>query len=242
MKSLFYLLAASILFFLNCTTMGAGGYSSYPSVYMNEEPLLAKSLFASDNAIISQAAIDTILSSRIKIPENSKVALIKFAGPTEHNSSTYGYGYWRSEAYLKLQQSYVDKLTSKIEHSSKINSVSVLPSLLTPQSPTIPVLREASVRLQSPLLVIYRINSDIYEEYRVFRSNKSKAYATVEVVLLDVRTGIIPFTSIATREYQSTKTKEDTNDRDLIRRTEQEAVNRALDKVAEELIHFLNTN
>ena len=113
---------------------------------------------------------------------------------------------------------------------------------MTPQSPTIPVLREASVRLQSPLLVIYRINSDIYEEYRVFRSNKSKAYATVEVVLLDVRTGIIPFTSIATREYQSTKTKEDTNDRDLIRRTEQEAVNRALDKVAEELIHFLNTN
>ena len=242
MKPLFYLAAFSSLFLINCTTMGTGGYSSYQSGYMNEEPLLARSLFASDNAIISQAAIDTILSSRIKIPEDSKLALIKFAGPTEQNSSIYGYGYWRSEAYLKLQQSYVDTLSSKIKNSAKIKSVSVLPSLLTPQSPTIPVLREASVRLQSPLLVVYRINSDIYEEYRVFKANKSKAYATVEIVLLDVRTGIIPFTSIATREYQSTKSKQDTNDRDLKRRTEQEAVNRALKEVAEDLISYLNKN
>jgi len=243
MKNFYYLIFISSVLFLNCAATGPGSYSAYQTnAYENEKPILAKSLFASDQALISQAAIDTILSSKIIIPDDTKLALIKFAGPIEQNSSIYGYGYWRSEAYLKLQQSYVDTLSSKIEVSDKINSVSVLPSLLTPQSPTIPVLREAAVRLQAPLLVVYRINSDIYEEYRVFKANKSKAYATVEIVLLDIRTGIIPFTTIATKEYHSTKNSQDSNNRDFLRRTESVAVNKALNQVAEELAYFLRNN
>ncbi len=239
MKSILYVLIAFSFIFINCATTDPNGFSSYRASYSDTDPVLAKSLFASDHAIISQAAIDTILSSKIIIPENAKLALIKFSGS---RASGYGYGYWRSESYIKLQQSYIDTLTSKISSSSKISSISVLPSLLTPQNPTIPILREASVRLQSPLLVIYRINSDIYEEYRVFRANKSKAYATIEIVLLDVRTGVIPFTALATREFQSSKNENDTNDQDLLRRTEQEAVNRALEVAANELIDFLNSN
>jgi len=233
------LFALSIPFFLNCTsTMPYGSSNSY---YGNE-PTLEKSLFPSDQLLLSQAVIDTILSSKIEIPNNSKLAIIKFSGSLEQNSSKYGYGYWRSEAYLKLQQSYVDTLKNLISDSESIASISLLPSLLTPKNPTIPVLREAAVRLQAPLLLVYRINSDIYQEYRVFRATKSKAYATVEVVLLDIRTGIIPFTSIATKEFQSEKTKQDSNDQDLLRRTEQEAVNKALNTVATELVNFFNSN
>lgn len=219
--------------------MGTGTYSNYSG---SSEPVLARSLFNSDQSVISQAAIDTILSSKIIIPENVKLALIKFSGSIDQNSSMYGYGYWRSESYLKLQQSYVDTLSNRILASDRISSVSVLPSLLTPQNPTIPILREAAVRLQSPLLVVYRINSDIYEEYRAFRANRSKAYATVELVLLDIRTGIIPFTAISTKEYQSTKQKNDITVNDFLRRTEAVAVNRALEDTAERLTKFLATN
>ncbi len=239
MKKLLPLSLIAILIFANCTTMGTGTYSGYPG---SSEPVLARSLFSSDQAIISQAAIDTILSSKIIIPENVKLALIKFSGAIDQNSSIYGYGYWRSESYLKLQQSYVDTLSNRILSSEKISSVSVLPSLLTPQNPTIPILREAAVRLQSPLLVIYRINSDIYEEYRTFRANRSKAYATVELVLLDIRTGIIPFTAISTKEYQSTKQKSDVTVNDFLKRTEAVAVNRALEDTAERLTTFLGSN
>lgn len=143
---------------------------------------------------------------------------------------------------MKLQQSYVDTLSNRILASEKIHSVSILPSLLTPQNPTIPILREAAVRLQSPLLVIYRINSDIYEEYRTFRANRSKAYATVELVLLDIRTGIIPFTAISTKEFQSTKQKDDVTVNDFLKRTEAVAVNRALEDTAERLTRFLGSN
>ncbi len=243
MKKLIFLLSISLVFLLNCTTTSPGLYSNYQaSGYSSDDPILARSLFASDQSVISQAAIDTILSSKIVLPDNSKLALINFSGHNTPNSSIYGYGYWRSEAYLKLQQSYIDTLTSKIESSDKIKNVSLLPSLLTPQNPTIPILREAAVRLQAPILLVYRINSDIYQEYRVFKAKKSKAYATVEIVLLDVRTGIIPFTAISTKEYQSTKNRNDTSDGDFLKRTERVAVNYALEDVAEQLIEFLHTN
>jgi hypothetical protein len=239
MKKLLSLSTIAIFVFANCTTMGTGMYSGYPG---SSEPVLARSLFSSDQAVISQAAIDTILSSKIVIPNDAKLALIKFPGAIDQNSSIYGYGYWRSEWYLNLQQSYVDTLSNRILSSEKISSVSVLPSLLTPQNPTIPILREAAVRLQSPLLVIYRINSDIYEEYRAFRANRSKAYATVELVLLDVRTGIIPFTAISTKEFQSTKQKSDVTVNDFLKRTEAVAVNMALEETAEKLTKFLASN
>jgi hypothetical protein len=65
---------------------------------------------------------------------------------------------------------------------------------------SIPVLREAAVRMQADLLVVFRITSDVYYKYVVFAKNKVKVYSTSEAVLLDVRTGLVPFTRIVTRE------------------------------------------
>ena len=36
-----------------------------------------------------------------------------------------------------------------------VESVTHLPSMLTPQSPSIPILREAAVRVQAPILIIF---------------------------------------------------------------------------------------
>ncbi len=212
-------------------------FSSYQ--YQDENSTLARSLFPSDQSIISQAAIDTILNSKIQLHNNSKVALINF--PQDNVSSTYGYGYWRSESYLKMQQSYIDSLSFQLLESEFVESVIHLPSMLTPQTPTLPVLREAAVRLQSPILIIFRINSDIYEEYRLFRSPTAKAYSTIELVLLDVRTGIIPFTTIATEEYLTSKSKSDSNNNEMMRRAENVATLNSLKKAISELESFFLT-
>ena len=74
--------------------------SPYPP--LDTGSTLSSSLFPSDQSVISQAAIDTILQSRIRLPENAKAALINFSSGT--GSRTYGYGYSRSETYLKMQQ------------------------------------------------------------------------------------------------------------------------------------------
>ncbi|WP_020404805.1 hypothetical protein [Gracilimonas tropica] len=231
-----YLHFVSLLFLLSSCASSGSYYDSYG--YQENEPTLTKSLFPSDQRVISQAAIDTILASEIQLPRNAKIALINFPSENTQRSSVYGYGYWRSEDYLKLQQSYIDTLSSHLLETDFAESVIHLPSMLTPIEPTLPILREAAVRLQSPLMIVFRINSDIYEEFRFFRNNKAKAFSTIELVLLDVRTGLIPFTSIVTEEYMAEKLNSDSNFRETMKRAEREATLRSINKASNKLSAF----
>ena len=226
----------ALLFLLSSCASSGSYYDSYG--YQENEPTLTKSLFPSDQRVISQAAIDTILTSKIQLPKNSKIALINFPSENSQRSSLYGYGFWRSEDYLKLQQSYIDTLSSHLLQSDFAESVIHLPSMLTPIEPTLPILREAAVRLQSPIMIVFRIYSDIYEEFRFFRGNKAKAFATLELVVLDIRTGIIPFTSIVTEEYLTEKIDSDSNFRETMKRAEREATLKSLNKASNNLSVF----
>jgi len=231
-----YLYLGALLFLLSSCASSGSYYDSYG--YQENEPTLTKSLFPSDQRVISQAAIDTILTSKIQLPKNSKIALINFPSENSQRSSLYGYGFWRSEDYLKLQQSYIDTLSSHLLQSDFAESVIHLPSMLTPIEPTLPILREAAVRLQSPIMIVFRIYSDIYEEFRFFRGNKAKAFATLELVVLDIRTGIIPFTSIVSEEYLTEKIDSDSNFRETMKRAEREATLKSLNKASNNLSVF----
>lgn len=237
MKNYLYLVA--VLFLLSSCASSGSYYDSYG--YQENEPTLTKSLFPSDQMVISQAEIDTIMASKIQLPKNSKIALINFPSESSQRSSLYGYGYWRSEDYLKLQQSFIDTLSSHLLQSDFAESVIHLPSMLTPIEPTLPILREAAVRLQSPIMIVFRINSDIYEEFRFFRGNKAKAFATLELVLLDIRTGIIPFTSIVTEEYMTEKIDSDSNFSETMKRAEREATLKSLNKASNHLRVFFTS-
>lgn len=67
-------------------------------------------------------------------------------------------------------------------------------------------------------MVIYSINSDIYSQYKLFSKTNINAFATTQLIILDVRTGLVPFTTITTKDFQDKK-----NDKEL---NESEAVNR----------------
>lgn len=71
---------------------------------------------------------------------------------------------------------------------------------MTPSKVSVPLLREAAVRMQADLLLAYRVGSDTYSQYRTVARDKVKAYSTCELVLLDVRTGLVPFTRVVSRE------------------------------------------
>jgi hypothetical protein len=207
----------------------------------DEPPTLTSSLFKSDQVVLDDEAIKKILSSKLVLPENAKIALIKFPGSQHDAFRYYGYYYWRSEDYLKTQQNYIDTVTKKLSGSKRISEVILLPSLLTPKDATIPVLREAAVRLQANLLLIYRVTSDIYHRPRMFADDQVKAYSTCEAVLLDVRTGVIPFTTVITKESQTKKEKRDMEITETMKRAESSAVLDSLNAVADKLVLFLDS-
>jgi hypothetical protein len=196
-----------------------------------EQHPLARSLFPADQAVLSDEAISKILSSKMEIPTQAKLALMKFPGTRRY--------YWSDEDTLSLQQEHVDTLSKALLKSEAIHDVTPLPSLMTPQNASIPLLREAAVRMQSELLLVFRVTTDTYFRYRSFSSDKTKAYSTCELVLLDVRTGLIPFTAVVTRDRFEARAREDLSLAETMRRAEKLAADEALRSAADDLVRFI---
>jgi len=205
-----------------------------------ERPRLDTSLLKSDQVILSEQALDKILSSRVVLPSKGHLAITQYPGA--HRTSAYfGNDYWRSEAYLNTQKDYIDTLSDKISESDRIVAVTVVPSLLSPKDASIPVLREAAVRLQADLLLAFRITSDIYQEYKQPLNDSIKAFSICEAVLMDTRTGLIPYTAVATGENIQELISADTDLNEARNRAEKEAVLASLREVAREITEFLRS-
>jgi len=225
--------------------VGLAGCASSPKqpVMMSpeyaERPPIATSLLPSDQAVLGDESVARILSSKVELPASSKLALMRFPDSDGSGSRYYGRYYWRSEAYLQVQQAQIETISAPLLASDQIAEVTPLPSLMTPERISIPVLREAAVRLQADLLLVFRVRSNTYSQDRTFAKDRVKAYSTCEMVLLDVRTGLVPFTRVTSRERLELKQPDDWDLTDTRRRAEQESVLEALATAADDLVAFI---
>lgn len=206
-----------------------------------DRPKLETSLFMGEDDAVSEEGVQRILASRITFPGKVKIALLRYEGPAEEQIAItrYGYYYWRSEGYIKLQQELLDTVQTRLMGSGKVIEAAPMPSLMVPREPTVTRLRNAAVRLQADLLLVYRITSDVYYDSFLFATDQVKAYCTVEALLLDTRTGIIPFTSVATRDILVDRLESDVNREDAMKRAHKLASLAALTVVADDLVAFV---
>jgi hypothetical protein len=205
-----------------------------------ERPQIQTSLFRGDQDFVSEDAVQKILSSKIQFRSKVKVAIFKYDGSEEEHFAitNYGYYYWRSEAYIKLQQRLLDTLQSLLLSSGRVSEATVLPSMLVPKQPTITMLRQAAVRLQADVLLVFRITSDVYYDVLLFEKDKIKAYSTCEVLFFDTRTGIIPFTTVASRDLLTRRLSEEIDKQEAMKRAQEEASLQAIAAVGNEVAGF----
>ena len=86
---------------------------------------------------------------------------------------------------------------------------------------------------------MYRSFCRSFERYRVFSADESRAFCGVEAVLLDTRTGLVPFTSVATKTFEARQNDEDVNFRETILKAQLAAITEAMSDVSSEIVAFL---
>jgi len=214
-----------------CTTTPASTISR-PSAYY--ETIAAEappaSLFSGDADVLSDEDIAKVLDFRYVPPELSRVALMSFAPDTWSD--------WSEEMAVASEQmktSVIDRLVA----SPFVYDASYLPSILVPEIRTVPRLREAAARYQADLLLVYRSSCRSFESYRAFSADKTRAFCGVEAVLLDTRTGLVPFTSSATRSFEAAQNDSDMNFRETILKAQLNAISDALGDISAEVVAFL---
>lgn len=148
--------------------------------------------------------------------------------------------HWWSEDLARLDQDNTARFVGKLATARRVARASAIPTLLLPKRITVPLVREAAARCQADLVVLYQAASRTYEKQKFLSPNLTKAYCVVEAVVLDTRTGIVPFATAATETYTATKNREDVNFSETIWKAETAALGEALDKIAGEIVAFLD--
>lgn len=192
------------------------------------------SLFPSDTEILSDAEIARILDVRLGLRSRIRLAVLHL----DHRSVDFSYLYRGEGVPIGWLHADMFAMLRKLE---RVYDASYLPSVLIPAKLTVGHLREAGARYQADLLLIFRTECRTHHQFRIFRASQAKAYCLADAALLDVRTGLVPFTSRATRDYLVEEQKSEIDFAETVRRSEQTAVEAAMFENASNLASFLKT-
>ncbi len=202
-------------------------YDKYDGAVVASE---TESLFAGDAETLSDDAIRTILEHRYEPPRLSRIALM----PLDREV----WSTWSEELALASEDIRRD-VVGRLRQSPRVYDASYLPPILVPEDRTVPRLREAAARYQADLLLVYRTDCRSFDRSRLFRPPVVRAYCVVEAVLLDTRTGLVPFTTVATHAYDIARNEGDTNFQETRFRARADAKAVALGEISDEIVRFL---
>ena len=230
-----------ILFFVAaCGTNRPIGGDVVSGLGYAADTLITQSLFNDRSSTISEEAIQKILEGTYRLPRQLRVAMVRLDPIAQQRRNNWSYR--SDEQYLKTQQSYLDSFSAKLKIFPRVIKLSLIPDLLISRTPSFTSIREAAVRMQADVVVVYAITSDLYSRYKLFSKPDIKAFATTQLVLLDVKTGLVPFSTIVTRDVLSQKRKEELDNNEAASRIQHEAVLLTINEIGQQLTEVLATN
>lgn len=207
------------------------------TAYQGGDTLITQSLFDDKASTISEENVQKILNGNYRLPQSLRIAIVRVeSAPGQRRH----YHYYSDEQYLNTRQSYLDLFMEKFGQSPRVARISNIPDMLVPSSPSFTNIREAAVKLQADIVVIYSITSDIYSKYKFFSRPVIKAFVTTQLIVLDVRTGLIPFSTVVTKDVLSQKKKEELNNSEALSRIQNQAALLTIDNIGQKITAFLN--
>ncbi len=88
-------------------------------------------------------------------------------------------------------------------------------------------------------MLVFRSACSSFERPKLFKPDEARAFCGIEAILLDTRTGLVPFTATANKTYDVKKTPADLNFRETVLRSQLAAMADALGEVSSQVVTFL---
>jgi hypothetical protein len=226
------LLLSSMLLLGACASMSSqGGYAS-SDAYQKRE-VLKESLVLNEGGNLTTNEIQTLLASRLDLKRPMKVAVVKSDNFVSIENR------WPKPLSPVASTESAEAIKGIVSKSKHIKDISYVPKFLLPRELTIRNLRDVAAIMQADLLLVLFTRTDANTRFTLIGADKAKAVATIESIMVDVRTGAIPFTSIAIGVVQLEKDKgQDFNDEEFRVRTVTAAEDKAIVTLAGDLIAY----
>ena len=121
-----------------------------------------------------------------------------------------------------------------------MHDAAFLPTFLLPREPSVGALREAAARYQADLVLVFSTETRPHSRTTFFFQERAEAYCVAECAVLDVRTGILPFTARSRANVPERKPEGGDTLDETIAQLELEAIEAAMQENAASLLGFLD--
>lgn len=210
---------------------GLGGHDD--ARWIDDEPLGPDLNLSSGDA--ADSTINKLLTYRLELPATVTVGILHLPGTRARRS-------WLSSPDVsELTQALAESVVAALSRAPRIVRAAVLPALAVGDQYTVASLREAAARLQAHVLMVYRPSCRFYERVPFVGSRHYRAVCTIEAVVLDTRSGIVPFSKVITGEAITQRERDDFDREDTWRRVHLQALVNAATDLSGRVGAFLGT-
>lgn len=178
---------------------------------------------------LSETAVQKILSSKVVLPKAINLAIVRLSDSSSELD------------FQTIDQEIADKFYNKANWGGRVQSITPVPQVMLAKPVTITTLRQAAVLLQADALLIIKPVSYGDSKFQWFEKDKAKGITSLEVLLLDTRTSVVPFTQVVTETAEIAKDKDnDYSNYELISRAKKASEAKALLQVPSAIQKFIS--
>ncbi len=191
-----------------------------------------RALIPADTEILSDQDIARILTARVDVPDKMRIAVLHLSHDRGSERS------WQPSFSGIASRSALDPVLRLVD-DKRVFDVSFLPSFLLPDQKSVPLIREAAARYQADWVLIVKTTTRDFWKDRALGKDEARAFCEAECAVLDVRTGTIPYTSLATGEATAFRAEGEYSLAETSLRAESMAVEQAMAENVAGLLAFL---
>ena len=189
--------------------------------YQSRAPI-QDSFFKPHEKNFSEKEVKSLLHKKLNIPGGIKIAVIKLGS--------------ESFAVSKENAGYMGQISGA---TKRIKDISLVPKMLMPKEATLQNLRDVGAMMQANLVLILKTKSHTDWKFHFLKPNEAKSIVTVEAMAIDVTTGVIPFSTVATN-HSKLKMDRDFSNNELSSRATLTAEDKCLKEVFSNVGTYFN--
>lgn len=227
MKPYFGICTPFLLIVVGCSTASKDYTYMQGADYQNRQTL-TKGLI-NDNEKLSEDAVQKILSSKVALPKKVTLAVVRLVDTRDG-----GLNFQMVDKELE-QQFFEKKLWG-----DRVQSLILVPQIMISHPITLQSLRQAAALLQADALVVIRPLTYSLGKASLFSDNMAKSTTSIEVLVLDTRTNVVPYTSLITEDAEITETSNDYSQMDLLGRAMRVSEKKAMLQVPAAIDKFMS--
>lgn len=211
---------------IHCSTVSKD-YEYMESAQYKSRGVLRQAL-ANGSESLSEGAIQKILASRVSLPKQITIAIVRLSDTKEGLD------------FQTIDKEISDKFYDKSNWGARIQSVIPVPQMMLATPVTLPALRQTAALMQADVLLIIKPISYGDWKFEWIEANKGKGVTSLEILLLDTRTSVVPYTAVITEAAEISKDSSEYSNYELMSRAKKASEAKALLQVAPAIQKFIS--